>query len=1076
MAGLSAALNISKNALITFQTATQVISHNIANVNNESYCRQKPIETTYPASPSPVGPIGSGVKIDMIMRYFDAFLEKNINLKRTDYGLYSAEEMGMSILETLFNEVIDESGFNKILQDFWMAWQDLANYPENFSARTQVIEMGKLISEALSAKFRGLKDLENQIGLKLKTIVDKINALSSQIAELNLQISSAETGGKPANDLRDQRDKLVGELSQLTSIQYFETKSGAYNIILGKGFNLVELGNTWKLEASGTNVYWVNTKGERLPLTSEKVNSGELGGWLRLLEQLSDEFNYEYVSGDKIVFNKSGKLISENDNFINDFGLSIGDIFNFSGIDHFGNSISGSFTVNQNSTVRDLLNAIESAFNYTVRAYIKDGRLFVEDKYRGSGSLSFSITSPRPDLINFGSFDNPDYQRRVEELNLAGRLKLFGEELIRMVNELHTQGVGIEFYEKELEGAYRVNQYIKELPYFLDIAKTPDKTQFTGFFYLWVKDNTGKITPVKVSLNGLSVNATLADLSDRINLALSEAGFYTDPNNWNVRSLVRDGRLVFQAKENFSFAFSNDISNILLATGINIFFAGSDPANFKVNDILVKNPDLISSGKMDVSAFRSEKPLFGTFKSSNFVNPTQTFNISKLYIKLYDDKGNNLPLFIDKPENTKFFYVLKSGIKEADKLIDLGFNSGDTFTFSGTLADGTNASETITINSFTTVGDLIKEISSAFDNKISISIKSGMMVIEDLTKGSNPFTFTLSSSNSSILEDNLGTLYKYTKNNEIGYYIEIPTSSSDSLSTITDKIDRLPYLRAYLDSNNYLYLQLEPDQTKIYGFEIGENYNGLGNSFVDLLKVNSMYIPAFRWDETNPLNRVITGFEGFNFTSTPETDYLSFYLFDKNGKFLDVFRINLENMDTLFELLQKINATENAIYGLSACFDRNGRLIIEKTGLYQTETFIIKDELYNGVIYTQTPFNYGFINLLGGYGIARGDNRTAQAIADSATLTKETLNNSSLKDYYASIVGEVGSATKSVKDTKTFLESLISQLKSLKESISGVSLDEEMANLIKYQQAFIASAKVLTTVEDMFSALINIKR
>ena len=94
MAGLIAALNIAKNALLSFQTATQVISHNIANVNNEAYCRQKPIETTLPPSPSPVGPIGTGVKIEMIKRYFDAFLEKNINLKEQimDFFLLKIQE------------------------------------------------------------------------------------------------------------------------------------------------------------------------------------------------------------------------------------------------------------------------------------------------------------------------------------------------------------------------------------------------------------------------------------------------------------------------------------------------------------------------------------------------------------------------------------------------------------------------------------------------------------------------------------------------------------------------------------------------------------------------------------------------------------------------------------------------------------------------------------------------------------------------------------------------------------------------------------------------------------------------
>jgi len=51
MAGLISALNIAKNALLNFQLATQVITHNISNVNNENYSRQKVIETTYPPEP-----------------------------------------------------------------------------------------------------------------------------------------------------------------------------------------------------------------------------------------------------------------------------------------------------------------------------------------------------------------------------------------------------------------------------------------------------------------------------------------------------------------------------------------------------------------------------------------------------------------------------------------------------------------------------------------------------------------------------------------------------------------------------------------------------------------------------------------------------------------------------------------------------------------------------------------------------------------------------------------------------------------------------------------------------------------
>ncbi len=966
MAGLTAALNIAKNALLAFQTATQVISHNVANVSNEAYCRQKPVETTYPPSPSPAGPIGSGVKIEMIQRYFDSFLEKNINLKRTYYGLFSAEETGLTILESFFNEVVEESGLIRIMQNFWMAWQNLANYPENLSARTQILETGKLIAETLKAKFEGLRDLENQIGLKLKTIIDKINALTSQIADLNLQISAMETGGKQANDLRDLRDKLIGELSQLVNIQYFETKEGAYNVILGKGFNLIELGKIWKLEISGTDVYWVSTKGEKIPLTSKEVNSGELGGWLRLLEQLSDEFNYEYLSGNKVVYNNFGKIISESDNLVNAFNLNYGDTFSFEGKDHFGNEISGSFSiVIGNETVRDLLNTIEAAFNYKVKAYLRDGRLFIEDEYRGPGELSFSFTSTP---INFGSFDNPDYQRRVIELNLAGRLKLFGEELIKAINELHTQGVGLDFYEKELESTNQVSNYIKELPYFLDLAKTNDGSKFTGFFYIWIKESN-KINPVKISLEGLSVNATLQDLVERINDTLKETGFYSDSSNWAIRAIFRNGKLVFQAKEGYSFGFSNDTSGILLSLGINTFFIGSDPVNFEVNPILKNKPQLISSGKMDPSSFRSEFPLFGIFKSKDPLNPFQSFDTTNLYIRLYNDKGD---VFISPP-------------------IDLS--------------------------------------------------DQGIFWDDELK----------------------------------GYVINF--ISSPTLQEIINKLNNLPFIRAYIDTNNYIVIRCEPNQTTVYGFEIGEEV--IGNSFIDLLNNQKMYIPAFKWDG-NIETRVITGFERFQFDPLRE-DYLSFYLFDEKGTLLDTpFRISLDEIisqgGNIFNLLQKINDTENIIYGISARLDREGKLIIETTGLYKTKTFIIQDELYDGTDYIQTKYNYGFVNTLKGYVIERGDNRIAQVIANSATITRKALNYSTLQDYYSSIVGEVGSVTKSVKDNKSFLESLISQLKSIKDSISGVSLDEEMANIIKYQQAFVACAKILTTVEEMFEAIISAKK
>jgi len=1280
MAGLTSALNIAKNALLTFQTATQVISHNVANVNNPDFSRQKVVETTYPPSPSPVGPIGSGVKIEKILRYFDEFLERNINLKRTLYGMVSAKSQGLTILESLFNESQD-TGLAKIMRDFYTAWQSLANYPENLSARTQVVETGKLIAEALKSKFEGMRDLENQIGLKLKSVVREINRLSSAIADLNYQIVALEAGGRTANDLRDQRDKLIGELSQYAQIQYFETKEGSYNVILGKGYNLVNLNYNWKLEISGTTVYWVGSNGERVPLTS-KVLSGELGGWLKLLEQLSDGYNFEYVSGNKVVMNPlARRTISESDTFA-ELGLSTGTI-SFRGKDHFGKEISGSFTISASKTIREFLNEVEKAFSFTVKAYIKDGRLFVEDAFRGPGKLEFSITSS-PATLDFGRFDDPAFQRRVTEINLAGKLKLFGEELIRAVNELHTQGVGLSLFTKELEGAYSANQYLKELPYYLDLRRD-------GFFFLWVKNEKGKVFPIRVDLN-LSEDATLDDLAITINDAIRSAGLNPDdPTNFDIRAVIRSGRLVIQARDGLSFAFSNDTSGILLSTGLNLFFHGTDPADFEVNPLLVQKPELIATGRLDVSAFRSEAPFFGAYITNSAVNPNLTFLVKTIYVRPYDGQGKAYQV----PPLAVYAGTLSGGVLTGDLNIYLKDANGSTL-------------QTITIGSGTSISQLLERLDGS--QGIKAYYEDGVLRLElipaNAPQGSAYFT---------VDEGTSGVAHLYSWDDAVkAYKVSVNSrATGDTLQAMLEKLDRLPFLRAYIDPYGKAVLSLEPNQTKVYGFELGESLeagaipSSSADSFLIYLREKGVIPPVFRVSGTTE-TRLFSGLEhvykptvyegvATGFTPLPAVSYtvrfydragnfissasvsgsstlsglllnfavvaglqarqagdrfyiylnpteagapsgaayftisadddgslgllkgvsgalglkmgeLSAYLFDKEGKAIDVFdtldgvvdpaRFELWTDKPMFSLLQRINAPDSAIFGLSAPLDRQGRLIISKTGLYQTESFVLADERpnypsasilrantyrqntntyayvsseglsggttfsdqtitvrllmsdgsvassasqsftsptlndiinwlnsldldgdgafdlkatlhpqgkliieVNDKILDSTPINSfelesdgdfvpyllakvhvqpklteGLINALKGYELKRGDNRTAQRIADSATNPRLALNLYSLNDYYASMLGEVGNATKAVRDNQTFLEDLLRQMRALKDSISGVSLDEEMVNLVKYQQAFIATSKILSTVEEMFEALIAAKR
>ncbi len=121
--------------------------------------------------------------------------------------------------------------------------------------------------------------------------------------------------------------------------------------------------------------------------------------------------------------------------------------------------------------------------------------------------------------------------------------------------------------------------------------------------------------------------------------------------------------------------------------------------------------------------------------------------------------------------------------------------------------------------------------------------------------------------------------------------------------------------------------------------------------------------------------------------------------------------------------------------------------------------------------------------------LAASDNTNALAMSDTRYTTLDmkaytytrgegvsvTVTQTTLDDYQASLVSSVGSAASSISSALEYAETLVYQLTSQRDSISAVSLDEEMINLTAQQQAYLAAAQLLTTVEEMFEALLAIR-
>ena len=80
-----------------------------------------------------------------------------------------------------------------------------------------------------------------------------------------------------------------------------------------------------------------------------------------------------------------------------------------------------------------------------------------------------------------------------------------------------------------------------------------------------------------------------------------------------------------------------------------------------------------------------------------------------------------------------------------------------------------------------------------------------------------------------------------------------------------------------------------------------------------------------------------------------------------------------------------------------------------------------------------------------------------------------------LEHYYHALVSSVGLQTRSIQTARQYNEALTHQLRQARDAISAVSLDEEMADMIKYQHAFLAAAKLITAADDMLRSLIEAK-
>lgn len=280
--GIETALSALRAAQVMVETSTQ----NTANANNPNYSRQVVDLQANPAYPAPgmtaVGPgqIGTGVSVTGIQRMTDSYTTSQLRLALSQQNADTVTQNTTSQIQSMFNE-LSGSGISTELSQFWSSWQDVSNSPTDSGVRTSLIDQAQSLATSIQQAASQLTSLQQNLDQQVTQQVSTVNTLTNQIAGLNQQIVVVQATGQQPNDLLDQRDALLSQLSGLAQVQIDQQSNGAVQVTLG-GKPLVDGSTSFALSTA------TNSNGLQNIVASDGTVIQPQNGSLAALEQMRD--------------------------------------------------------------------------------------------------------------------------------------------------------------------------------------------------------------------------------------------------------------------------------------------------------------------------------------------------------------------------------------------------------------------------------------------------------------------------------------------------------------------------------------------------------------------------------------------------------------------------------------------------------------------------------------------------------------------------------------------------------------------------------------------------------------------
>lgn len=289
MVTLFGLLNLNKTSLFSTQYALQTINHNIANMNEAGYSRQDVLFRSNFPTVTPHGVLGNGVSVMTIKRSTAEFYTRQLRRETANLGGWDMVSSTLSEVESVLQEP-NGSGLADAIHGFFEAWNNLSVDPENGSMRVAVVEAANRLTETFHSVDNALEQITDNLNNQISADVDKVNNIMKRISDINGQIVSVESKDVTANDLRDERDRLLMELSKIVKIDAKEDRFGSVDVYIN-GTNVVHRTEVSYLEvvngsdSNDTSLLIKIDKGDD-PL---ELESGELAGIVQARDRYMKE-------------------------------------------------------------------------------------------------------------------------------------------------------------------------------------------------------------------------------------------------------------------------------------------------------------------------------------------------------------------------------------------------------------------------------------------------------------------------------------------------------------------------------------------------------------------------------------------------------------------------------------------------------------------------------------------------------------------------------------------------------------------------------------------------------------------